>query len=142
MGELLTVSYDLGTVSPEEQQPVMTAPLCCLQSLMAFASLVRHWLPPSGPVCIKRPHHLSVPEECAWHRGPGAAAATARFSLHFGGDRRGRGRGRLTAGLLWLKAFLTGPCSLLVLSLAFFPSQFSRSPSFCCNVPVGYCLEY
>lgn len=111
---------------------------------MAFDSPLHHWLLPSNPVFIKQPHHLSVQEECACRQGPRTTTATASFSLHFGGDRRGRGSERLTAGLLWLKAFLTGPCSLLVLSLAciFFPSKISLSPSFRCNVPVGYCLEY
>lgn len=63
------------------------------------------------------------------------------------GDRRGRGSERLTAGLLRLQACLTGPCSRLVLSLAFFLFILPKSPlspSFRCVVPVGvfFCLEY
>lgn len=98
----------------------MASQLCCLQSVMAFDSpppLSFCWFPPSNPVFIKQPHHLSVQEECVGCEGPRTDTA-ASFCLHFGGDRRGRGSERLTAGLLRFMACLTGLCSLLVLSLA------------------------
>ncbi|KAF3700093.1 hypothetical protein EXN66_Car015780 [Channa argus] len=51
---------------------------------------------------------------------PEKHTAAASFCLLFGGDRRGRGSERLTAGLLRFKSCLTGHYSLLVLSLACF----------------------
>lgn len=92
--------------------------LCCLQSVMALDSSLRHRLLPSNPLFIKQPHHLPVKEECVCCQGRRTATADASFCLRFKGDRRGRGSERLTAGLLRLKACLTGLCSLLVLSLA------------------------
>lgn len=83
---------------------------------------------------------------CVCCQGPitTTTPAAASFCLHFGGDRRGRGSERLTAGLLRFQAGLSGPCSLLVLSLAFlfFLPKSLVPPSFRCDVPVGFCLEY
>lgn len=110
------VTWDLCALKSSSH--IMAAPLCCLQSVLTLDSPLHHWHLPSNPIFIKQPHHLSVQEECVCCQSPGSTTAADYFCLPFRGDRRGRGSERLTAGLLRLKACLTGLCCLLVLSLA------------------------
>lgn len=72
--------------------------------------------------------------------GPKTTTPAASSFLDVGGERRGKSSYRLTAGLLWFQAFLTGPCSLLVLSLAslFFLPKSLFPPLVCSEVPVGF----
>lgn len=96
----------------------MAAQLCCLQSAMASDSPLICCLPPSNPVFIKQPHHLSVQQECVHRQGLEENRRCQILPSILEETGGGRGSERLTAGLLWLKPAFTGPCSLLVLSLA------------------------
>lgn len=123
----------------------MAAQLCCLQSMIAFDSP-----PPSFTGSLHQILYLlNSPTTCLCRgicllSGPKNCYGCCQFLPSFWRrQKRERQRkvNRWTAAVLGLPYRTMQPAGSLI-SLPLFPSKISLSPSFHCDVPVGFCLEY